>query len=88
MAARNPVIKEMLTVRIRKSVRDKLLSLAEATGRSQTYLVEEALETFCDLNVWQISAIYEGISALDEGRITSHEDLKTQWERKREDHMG
>jgi|GEM_PF-7133378 len=38
----------------------------------------------CDLNMWQISAVHEGINALNEGRMISHEELKEQWGRKRE----
>jgi RHH-type transcriptional regulator, rel operon repressor / antitoxin RelB len=81
-SSENP--KEMLTVRIRKDVRDKLACLVHATGRSQTFLVEEALEVFCDLNAWQINAIQEGILAIEEGRVIPHEDVKQHWEQKLE----
>lgn len=88
MAQSSPNEKEMVTFRINKATKEKLVSLADVTGRSQTFLVEEALEAFCDLHAWQVTAIQEGILAVDEGRITSHEEVKRYWEQKLEDSMG
>jgi len=82
MAATPTKNDKMLNVRIKQELRDKLNALAEATGRTQTYIVEEALESFYDLHAWQIAAIEEGIRAVDEGDVTSHEDVKSYWESK------
>ena len=76
------VAKETLNIRIKKETRDKLVALADSTGRTQTFLVEEALEAFCDLHAWQVAAIQEGIRAVKEGRVTPHEEVKSHWEQK------
>ena len=48
---------------------DKLDELAKATGRSKAFIAIEAIEKYCELEAWQISAIQQGIRDVDEGKI-------------------
>ncbi|MEB3287878.1 MAG: ribbon-helix-helix protein, CopG family [Vampirovibrionales bacterium] len=79
--------KEMVTFRIRKNLKDKLTELAKVTGRSQTYLTEAALEAYCDLQMWQVAAVAEGIKAAESGEVSSHETVKRYWESKLENSL-
>jgi RHH-type rel operon transcriptional repressor/antitoxin RelB len=75
--------KELVSFRLRKSLKAKLASLSRATGRSQTFLAEEAIEAYCDLQSWQMAAIHEGIQDADEGRLHSTEEVLKVLETKR-----
>lgn len=79
--------KELVSFRFKKTLKQRLAQLAKATGRSQTFLAEEAIEQYCDLQSWQVDAINQGIDAADDGRFVSHEKIKKKWELKRENLM-
>jgi len=83
MAQNNPDEKELVSFRFRKSLKQKLATLSEATGRSQTFLVEEALEQYCDLQNWQVEQIQQGIREADQGELYSTEDVLKHLENKR-----
>jgi predicted transcriptional regulator len=57
----------MMTVRLRPEVRDKLDALARDTKRSKSYLASEAIETYVNLNAWQVAHIKEALAEDDEG---------------------
>jgi len=70
---------EQFSMRISKETKEKLESLAKATGRSKAFIAIEAIEKYCDLEAWQISAIQRGIKDMDEGRFVSLEEVKKEW---------
>jgi predicted transcriptional regulator len=57
----------MMTVRLTPEVRDKLDALARDTKRSKAYLASEAIETFVDLNAWQVAHIKAALAEDEEG---------------------
>jgi predicted transcriptional regulator len=75
MAMPDPHEKEPVSFRIKKQIKNDLATLAESTGRSQTFLVEEALQEYIDLNMWQINAIKEGIKSAENGELYSTEEI-------------
>ena len=83
MAAPNPQEKESVSFRLKKQIKNDLATLSEATGRSQTFIVEEALQEYIDLNMWQINAINEGIKQANEGKLLSTEEVLERLEKKR-----
>ena len=83
MAVPNPQEKESVSFRLKKQIKNDLATLSEATGRSQTFIVEEALQEYIDLNMWQISAINEGIKQANEGKFHSTEEILERLEKKR-----
>jgi RHH-type transcriptional regulator, rel operon repressor / antitoxin RelB len=83
MARSTPPDKELVSFRLRKELKRKLAALAEATGRSQTFLAEEALESYCDLHHWQVQAIREGIEDADKGNLHTTADVLEHLERQR-----
>ncbi len=57
----------MMTVRLTPEVRDKLDALARDTKRSKAYLASEAIETYVDLNAWQVAHIKAALAEDEEG---------------------
>jgi len=78
---------ELVSFRFHKALKRKLVNLSEATGQSQSFLAEEAIMQYCDLQSWQVNAINHGIEAAKEGRFVSHEKIKEKWKLKRENLM-
>jgi len=70
-------------LRLPEETSERLEKLAEATGRSKSYLAAEAIREFCDLQEWQLAAIVEGIDAADRGRLTDHQTVKSRWKAKK-----
>ena len=64
-----------LSVRIPPKMRDELDELAEATGRSKSFLATEALDNYLSVQVWQVKAIKEAMEKIDNGsaKFISHE---------------
>ena len=83
MAVPNPQEKESVSFRLKKQIKNDLATLSETTGRSQTFIVEEALQEYIDLNMWQINAINEGIKSAEEGKLLSTEEVLERLEKKR-----
>jgi len=83
MAFPNPQEKESVSFRLKKQIKNDLATLSEATGRSQTFIVEEALQEYIDLNMWQINAINEGIKQANEAKLLSTEEVLERLEKKR-----
>jgi RHH-type transcriptional regulator, rel operon repressor / antitoxin RelB len=70
--------KEFMSFRFRKGLKAKLDALAQATGRSKTFLAEEALEAYCDLHAWQVNHINQGLADADAGHLyTTQQVLDT-----------
>ena len=72
--------KELMSLRLPENIKDKLERLAEATGRTKTFIAIEAIGEYLDTQEWQIQAIQEGIDCANKGEFISHEDLKQKWE--------
>ena len=70
---------EQFSLRLPKGMKDRLQELADATGRTKAFLAQDAIERYLELESWQIKAIQDGIRAVDEGKVVSYEDVKTEW---------
>ena len=68
-----------LTVRLKPEVRQRLDAIARDTKRSAAQLATEAIETYVDLNAWQVAHIQAAL-AEDEagGAVIPHEEV-VQW---------
>ncbi|WP_201024688.1 CopG family ribbon-helix-helix protein [Chlorobium limicola] len=56
--------------------------LAEATRRSRSFVIEEAIEHYLTMNEWQVQSINAGLSDLDKGRTVSQEEMEKLWDEK------
>jgi RHH-type rel operon transcriptional repressor/antitoxin RelB len=52
----------MMTVRLAPEVKEKLDALARTTKRSKSYLASEAIETYVNLNAWQVAHIQAALA--------------------------
>lgn len=73
---------EQFSIRLPKNIKDRLQELADATGRTKSYLAQDAIERYLELESWQVNAIKEGIKSADNGDITPYEDIKKEWKDK------
>ena len=77
------MVKESFSLRLPDEVKNKLELVADATGRTKSFIAIEAISKYCDLQAWQIKAIQEGIKQANEGKLIDHEELKAKWVKKR-----
>lgn len=57
----------VLTLRIPEETKAKLDKLAQATHRSKSYLAEEAIVRYLELEAWQVGEIEQAIQEADRG---------------------
>ena len=64
-----------------KKVRD-LDAMAETMNRDRSYLLNEAVEAYLDVQQWQIEQIKASIRQADEGKLIEHKQVRkmaTKW---------
>lgn len=71
--------------RIEPEIKTRLENLAKVTRRSKSFLVSHALETYLDINEWQIKGIVEAVEEANcpDAEWITHDDVKAKWEAKR-----
>ena len=64
-----------ITVRVPKSVKDRLDSLAKETRRSRSSLAAEGIGAFVDLEERQIEGIKQALASIDKGLGVPQDDV-------------
>ena len=74
-----------INLRIEPSIKTRLEKLAKVTNRSKSFIVGNALESYLDVNEWQIKGIQEALQEAESptAEWISHDELKAKWETKR-----
>ncbi len=62
-----------LSFRVSPEKAAQLQSLAEATDRPKSWLLEQALENYLEVQAWQLAQIDAGLEDLKAGRMIEHE---------------
>lgn len=62
------------TLTLREDLARRLESLAKTVHKSRTSLATEAIEEFLTVQEWHIQAIREGMAAVDNDDMVSHEE--------------
>jgi len=57
--------------------------LAKAQTRDRTFLLNEAVDAYLDVQRWQIEHIQEGLRQADAGMGVDHEEVRAKWRRHR-----
>ncbi len=69
------------SIRLPDELRQKVESLARATGRSKSFLMQEAIEQYVENEAWQVVQIEEGIQADDADDHVPAGEMETFWAR-------
>jgi len=63
------------TIRLDDEKLAKLDALAADMDRSRSWIAAKAIESYVELNAWQIARIKEGIAQADRGEFATEEEL-------------
>jgi RHH-type transcriptional regulator, rel operon repressor / antitoxin RelB len=75
----------VVNLRVKPATKKRLEDLAHATRRTMSFIAEEALEAYLNVNEWQMKGINDAVKEADGpgAEWTDHEDLNAKWEAKR-----
>ena len=74
--------RDTISLRLPAGMKQRIEHLAEATRRSKTFVIEEAITHYLELNEWQVKGILEGLKEVETGQTTPHETVLAKWEAK------
>lgn len=74
--------REQVSFKLDADKKRRLEALAIATRRTRTFVLEEAINQYLDLNEWQLKSIEEGLADAKEGRVVDSETLVKQLEQR------
>lgn len=66
-----------ITIRVDRSVKERLETIARQTKRSKSYLAGEAIEEFLAAQEWQVEGIERALRSLDDGKGVPHDDVSS-----------
>lgn len=64
-----------VNVKLDPELDDRLNTVAETLDRPRTWIIEQAIKEFIDLQFHHLAAIDQGIRDADAGRTVPHEDV-------------
>ncbi len=67
---------KILTLRLDPKLSDQLDKLAEATQRSRSFLLTEAIREYVALNEWQIEETKKALAEADRGDFASEKEVQ------------
>ncbi len=65
-----------ITIRVAKTVKDRLENLAKETKRSKSSLAAEGISNFVDLEERQIAGIKKALNSIDRGLGATHDEVE------------
>jgi RHH-type transcriptional regulator, rel operon repressor / antitoxin RelB len=71
----------LLSVRLDSAVKEQMIQLARATGRSTNSLFNEAVREYLERERWQMADIEQGLRELEAGDIATPEETDAVFER-------
>ena len=64
-----------MSMRLPVELANQLGALAEATGRTKSFLVIQAIRDFVDREAWQVAEIKQALAEADAGDFATDEDM-------------
>lgn len=64
-----------LSVRISEEKAREIETLAKATDRPKSWLLEQALDAYLETQSWQVARIERGLAEIDRGAGRPHEEV-------------
>ena len=65
-----------ITTRLDKETIEKLEKLADATKRSKSFLVAEAVDRYLHEQEWQVAAIKDGLQQAEKGQFATDNEVR------------
>jgi predicted transcriptional regulator len=65
-----------MSVRIPEDVEKKLTQLAESTGRTKSWITNQAIQDYLERELWQINEIKDALIEADSEQFASTDDVK------------
>jgi predicted transcriptional regulator len=65
-----------MTVRLDEDLKARLELLAEATQRSKSFLAEEAIRQYVELNEWQVQEVHAAIAEANAGDFADDDEVR------------
>jgi len=75
--------KQTLSFRLDSDKADALDALAEALDRDRSYLLNQAVTAYLDVQHWHIEQIKAGLRQADAGKLVDHAEVRMTLARKR-----
>ena len=78
--------KQTISFRLESDKVDALDVLAKALDRDRTYLLNEAVSAYLDIQQWQLEHIKSSIKQADAGRLIDHGEIRkmaSNWRRRK-----
>lgn len=69
------------SVRLDPDVKEQMVQLAQATGRSTNFLFNEAVRDYLERERWQIADTEQGLRELEAGDVATPEEAEAVFER-------
>lgn len=73
--------RDVITVRVDAGKRAALDTLARATDRDRSYLVNEAIDAYLAVHRWQVAHIEQGLSQADAGEFATDGEVAAAYAR-------
>lgn len=65
-----------VSIRIPEDVEKKLAQLAKSTGRTKSWITNQAIQDYLERELWQINEIKNALKEADSGQFASPDDVK------------
>ena len=65
----------LVSIRTSPEMLKQFSALAEATGRSRSFLINQAMREFLEREAWQVSAIRQAVREADAGDFATDEEV-------------
>lgn len=74
---------ETIRFRLESEKRAALDAVASALDRDRSYIINEAIEAYLDVQRWQIDHVREGLRQADAAEFATEAEMKTTFSRRR-----
>ncbi|MDN2479935.1 type II toxin-antitoxin system RelB family antitoxin [Vibrio agarivorans] len=66
-----------MSVRIPENIEQQLNQLAESTGRTKSWITNQAIKDYLERELWQISEIQKALNEADSGQFATTGQVKS-----------
>lgn len=71
----------VMSVRLSDDIEQKLVQLAQSTGRTKSWLASQAIQDYLDREAWQIAEIQAALREADAGDFLPEHEMNAKFQR-------